>query len=63
MLQHTLSEWILVFWITFGVFSATNIVYILFGSGEVQDWNIQPTLEKTAPEKESINTKDENIKL
>lgn len=61
-LQHTLSEWVLVFWIAFGVFAITNMVYIFFGSGEVQPWNIQP--EKTFQSGDNnINTKDESIRL
>lgn len=35
----TLTEWRLVFWIVFGVFIVTNVIFILFASGEVQDWN------------------------
>ncbi|KAK9693157.1 Major Facilitator Superfamily [Popillia japonica] len=37
--NHTLTEWRLVFWISLGVFVVTNIVYILFASGEEQWWN------------------------
>lgn len=37
--NHTLSEWRLVFWISLGVFVVTNIVYVLFASGEEQWWN------------------------
>lgn len=37
--DHTLSQWRIVFWITFAVFIVTNIIYCLFGSGEEQKWN------------------------
>ncbi|CAH0564297.1 unnamed protein product [Brassicogethes aeneus] len=37
--NHSLLEWRLVFWITFGVLFASNLGFILFGSGEVQAWN------------------------
>uniref|UniRef100_A0AAR5QA61 Major facilitator superfamily (MFS) profile domain-containing protein n=2 Tax=Dendroctonus ponderosae TaxID=77166 RepID=A0AAR5QA61_DENPD len=37
--DHTLAQWRLVFWITFGVFGVTNLVYLLFGTGKEQLWN------------------------
>ncbi|KRT78187.1 membrane transporter [Oryctes borbonicus] len=37
--NHTLGEWRLVFWISLGVFVVTNIIYVLFASGEEQWWN------------------------
>ncbi|XP_031354995.1 putative inorganic phosphate cotransporter [Photinus pyralis] len=37
--DHTLEEWQLVFWITLGVFTVTNIIYVIFASGETQWWN------------------------
>lgn len=37
--NHTVNEWRLVFWISFGIFTSTSVVYMLFGSGEEQWWN------------------------
>lgn len=37
--KQTLSEWRLVFWIVLGVFIVTNLIFVLFASGEVQYWN------------------------
>ncbi|GLG96910.1 hypothetical protein R5R35_000893 [Gryllus longicercus] len=37
--NSTLQEWRLVFWIAFGVFMGTNLVYVFTASGEVQPWN------------------------
>ncbi|XP_011152282.1 putative inorganic phosphate cotransporter isoform X2 [Harpegnathos saltator] len=37
--DETLSQWQLVFWIVFGVFIVTNLIFVLFASGEVQYWN------------------------
>ncbi|KAL1497229.1 hypothetical protein ABEB36_008224 [Hypothenemus hampei] len=37
--DHTLKQWRLVFWITFGVFTVTNLVYLMFGTGNEQVWN------------------------
>ncbi|XP_073974944.1 putative inorganic phosphate cotransporter [Rhodnius prolixus] len=34
-----MEEWRLVFWITFGVMSLTNIFYIIFASADLQPWN------------------------
>lgn len=47
--NSTLLEWRLVFWISFSVIILTNIVYIIFGSGEVQPWNdpLDTTKEET----------------
>lgn len=35
----TIAQWRIVFWIAFAVFNVTNIVYIIWASGEVQPWN------------------------
>lgn len=37
--EQTLSQWRLVFWIVLGVFVVTNLIFVLFASGEVQYWN------------------------
>lgn len=37
--HQTLAEWRLVFWIFLGVSVFTNLMFLLFGSGEVQYWN------------------------
>ncbi|XP_055295735.1 putative inorganic phosphate cotransporter isoform X2 [Sitodiplosis mosellana] len=34
-----LTEWRIVFWITFVLFVVTTILYDIFASGEIQDWN------------------------
>lgn len=43
--NQSLSEWNLVFWIVFGVSVTCNVVFILFGSGEVEYWN-DPNFDK-----------------
>lgn len=43
--NQTLPEWRTVFWIIFVVSVASNIVFLVFGSGEVQYWN-DPDLVK-----------------
>lgn len=42
---HTLTEWRTVFWISFGVFNVTNLIYCFFGSGEEQWWNVPQALK------------------
>lgn len=37
--QSLITEWRVVFWITFVIFAVTTVIYILFASGEVQPWN------------------------
>lgn len=32
-------QWRVVFWITLGVLVATNIIFVMFASGDVQWWN------------------------
>lgn len=33
------EDWRLVFWLAFGIFHVTNIVYIIWASGDIQEWN------------------------
>lgn len=37
--NSSMQEWRLVFWITVAVLVATNIIFVMLGSGEVQHWN------------------------
>lgn len=37
--HQTSDEWRVVFWIVLGVFLVTNLVFVLWASGEVQPWN------------------------
>ncbi|KAK9881230.1 hypothetical protein WA026_015344 [Henosepilachna vigintioctopunctata] len=52
--NHTLLEWRTVFWITFGNFMVTNIIYILFGSAEEQWWN-KPQVREDAGDQEGMD--------
>lgn len=38
-IKQTEDEWRLVFWITLAVNAVTGLVYLFFGSGELQSWN------------------------
>lgn len=37
--DQTLNQWRLVFWIVLGVFIVTNLIFVVYASGEVQYWN------------------------
>ncbi|KAK9881225.1 hypothetical protein WA026_015338 [Henosepilachna vigintioctopunctata] len=37
--DHTLLQWRIVFWITFGVLFITNVVFVIFGSADVQPFD------------------------
>lgn len=54
----SLYEWRVVFWIAFVVFNVTNVVYVLWASGEVQPWN-EPHLLKHS--RGSVSSSDEEI--
>lgn len=41
-----LTEWRIVFWISFALFVGTTIVYDMFASGEIQDWNDPHKIEQ-----------------
>ncbi|XP_050311165.1 sialin-like isoform X4 [Anthonomus grandis grandis] len=44
--NHTLAEWRIVFWIAFGVFLLSNLAFVLFGSAQVQAWNVNEEKER-----------------
>lgn len=57
--DQTLSQWRLVFWIIFAVLVMTNVIFIIFASGDVQPWN-DPLLlneKKTVKFKENTERK------
>lgn len=37
--RQLLTQWRTVFWIVLAVFVVTNVIFVLFASGEVQTWN------------------------
>lgn len=38
-LQSSIEEWRTVFWISFGIFIVTTVIYSIWASGEIQPWN------------------------
>lgn len=49
-----MSEWQIVFWVAFAVFAVTTVMFLIWGSGEVQPWNdpIDPKFIENGNDKE-----------
>ncbi|XP_035775354.1 putative inorganic phosphate cotransporter isoform X1 [Anopheles albimanus] len=63
--NHTLEEWRIVFWISFAIFNVTNLVYIIWASGEVQPWNTPHLMNKSVESgdhRAAIEAKDSEAK-
>ena len=56
--NRSLNEWRIVFWIVFVVFNVTNIVYIIWASGEIQPWNEGALIKKSNDNDLSTHVKD-----
>ncbi|XP_065213583.1 putative inorganic phosphate cotransporter isoform X2 [Planococcus citri] len=52
--NRTVKEWRVVFWIMVVILISTNIVYVMFGSGDQQDWN-EPKIQETPKSSQSKN--------
>lgn len=39
LFQQTINQWRIAFWLVFAVLIGTNIVYVIWGSGEQQWWD------------------------
>ncbi|XP_046750761.1 putative inorganic phosphate cotransporter isoform X2 [Diprion similis] len=50
--NQTLSEWRIVFWITFAIYLISVLIYDFWADGEVQDWN-DPGLKLKGDKKEN----------
>lgn len=65
--NRSLSEWRIVFWIAFGVFNITNIVYIIWASGEIQPWNdgylIKNSVENASTSEDDFNPQQPQRKI
>lgn len=55
-----MNEWRLVFWIAFGVFNVTNIVYVIWASGKVQPFNDGHLLKQSAESISAAEDYDKN---
>lgn len=62
LFQHTLAEWRLVFWITLAVLVGTNIVFVLFASGDEQWWNDPQKVKNARNNVEEGKTREQSNK-
>lgn len=65
-IQSYLTEWRIVFWITFVLFVVTTILYDMFASGDTQPWNDphssdQQNIKSNSTINGKINLADRNI--
>lgn len=44
--DQTLSQWRVVFWIIFALLMVTNVFYLIFASGQIEDWNDPVLMER-----------------
>ncbi|XP_017798778.1 PREDICTED: putative inorganic phosphate cotransporter [Habropoda laboriosa] len=56
-----LSEWRLVFWIVFAVFVVTNLIFVLYASGEVEYWNDPEFIRRDREERRMKNGKGQKV--
>jgi len=57
--RSTEEEWQKIFFVGAGIFISTNIIFILFGSGNVQKWNDVAEEAATSHENVKINVKEQ----
>lgn len=57
--QSTKEEWQKIFYVGAGIFVFTNIIFLLFGSGNVQKWNEIADEPATPDEISKINVKQQ----
>ena len=58
--QRTVNEWRVVFWIAFGVFMVTNLVYVIWASGETQPWNTPHLMNKSIENNSTSEADDDS---
>ncbi|XP_014215959.1 putative inorganic phosphate cotransporter [Copidosoma floridanum] len=58
--NQTISEWRAVFWIVFAFFVVSNAFYLVYGSGELQEWNDPKFLKKERRLADSADVKKES---
>lgn len=64
LFQSSMEEWRLVFWITVAVLVATNVIFVVLGSGEVQHWNepVRHEVDTQAKQVEGAETQVESFR-
>ncbi|GBO42427.1 hypothetical protein AVEN_241146-1, partial [Araneus ventricosus] len=59
---NTLSEWQTVFWLNLLVLGSSGLVYLFFGSAEVQPWNSPDPQHSTEASNEERRHSDRTLK-
>ncbi|GBM58549.1 hypothetical protein AVEN_255330-1 [Araneus ventricosus] len=59
--HNTLSEWQTVFWLNLLVLGSSGLVYLIFGSAEVQTWNYPDPQYSTEAENEETRHTDRSL--
>lgn len=59
--QSYLTEWRIVFWITFALFAITTILFDIYASGEVQPWNDPGSSQQTKANSDDRKNEKQNI--
>lgn len=55
LLQQTLEQWNKVFFISIGIVMSSAIIFVIFGSAEVQSWNFVEAKHRQKDKKQSEN--------
>ena len=61
MLQSSQSEWQMVFYIAAGIYTVGALVYIMFGTGELQEWAVDDV--QVLVKSESLTGNHEAMKM
>ena len=62
-----MSEWRLVFWIVAAMLVITNIIYLIFGSAEIEPWNdirseyVKPANKDEKKHSQTVAVADEQV--
>lgn len=61
--ETSISEWRTVFWVTFLIFVITTIIFCIWASGEIQEWNYPKGWKKTEDDRKNADdvTNAQNI--
>lgn len=59
--NQTLNEWRIVFWILVGIAVFSNLVYLIWGSGEVEYWNDPEFVQNQIDERKRKNNKTSTV--
>ncbi|XP_046405543.1 sialin [Ischnura elegans] len=57
--NQTYAQWKIVFWILAGVYGVGSLVFLIFGTGELQPWNSPDYLKGGKPTAVSVNDDDD----